>query len=58
LVIDDAEPTEYTARVVPGTFGLKQQRGLTYVVGCQLEVEFDASAADEDATIISEYEGT
>lgn len=58
LVIDDAEVAEYTARIVPGTFGLKSQSGLEYVVGCQLEVEADLDAGVNDATIISDYEGT
>lgn len=38
LIIDHSTPDTYTCQFIPGTFKLKSQIGLTYVVGAQLWV--------------------
>lgn len=58
LILDSPTPTQYTARFIPGTWGLTGQRGHTYTVGCQLEIEAIEHDYEYDETVIwlvSEY---
>jgi hypothetical protein len=55
LILDYAEPREYTARFVPKTWKLASQSGLTYVQQVQLEVVPLPVNNDEDQMILSRY---
>lgn len=58
LILDSPMPTQYTARFIPGSWGLTGQQGHTYTVGCQLEIEAIEHDYDYDEAIImliSEY---
>lgn len=53
LIIDSGVPTTYTVHILPGTFGLTQQMGQTYIVGATLEANYDIAKASGDAAIIA-----
>lgn len=58
LILDDYIPTEYKAKFVANTWALQSQRGHTYTVSAQLEIEAIDYDFEYDETIImliSEY---
>lgn len=55
LVVDDNEPAEYTAYLVPGTLGLRNQSGNSYIVGATLEVLAVPTNETADQAIIDAY---
>ena len=52
LILDNYYPEERTARLIPGSWGLTQQSGTGYVVGCQLEVEAIETDSEYDQGLI------
>lgn len=58
LIINDSEVELHKAYMVPGSFALKRQRGLSYTVGARLEAYPIAKDSDEDlqfALLFSEF---
>jgi hypothetical protein len=53
--IDGSTPALYTAQFVPGTFQLKSQSGLTYVIGAQLWVAPQPYDPNEDYQLLGLY---
>ncbi|QZA70462.1 minor tail protein [Erwinia phage AH03] len=52
LILDTHLPEERTARLIPASWGLTQQAGTGYTVGCQLEVEAIPSDEDYDQSLV------
>jgi hypothetical protein len=53
--IDSSQSQTYTAKFVPGTFGLKSQSGLTYIVGAQLWVFPNPPSNADDLETLARY---
>ena len=51
LLLDDGQMRTYTAHFLPGTYGLREQKGKTFVVGGKIEVIPDPSYSAGDATL-------
>lgn len=61
LILDDPLPAEHKAYFVPGSMVLTGQKGLSYYVSAQLEVEpaeIDTEAETMFAALFSEFGGT
>lgn len=58
LIINDSEVELHKAYIIPGSFGLKRQTGLSYTVGARLEAYPIAKNSDDDlqfALLFSEF---
>jgi hypothetical protein len=55
LILEGHTITEYTAHIVPGTFGLANQDGDAYTVTASLEVEGNPPSAATDQATIDAY---
>jgi hypothetical protein len=58
LIVDGHAPASYTVHIVPGTFKLAGQSGLSYIVTAQLEVVVAAVDATADAATVTAGPGT
>lgn len=56
LILDNWQPTEYVAHVVPGSWGLGSQAGTGYTINAQLEVEPIQPDYEYDQSIIDSVE--
>lgn len=58
LILDDYIPTEYKAKFVANSWGLQSQRGHTYTVSAQLEIEaidYDFEYVETIVMLVGEY---
>lgn len=57
LFITEAGLTTCVARIMPGTWKLGEQSGLTYVISCRLELDlpFDEEQSENDQDVIEAY---
>lgn len=53
LIADSGDLSTYTVHIVPGSFGLSGQKGLSYIVVATLEINPDPTLYANDATIIA-----